>query len=207
MTTQTAAPTLPVVPPFTVASRAKAQKLAKLLYGPTGRCFKIAATQVAIGFCLGGEPTHVTKGASYTEALNLPIESYLKGGKDYKDTIKRFAAVAPHAEVQEFVEPALKQFPEYEAMLRAQRAARDPGTIVAKLLAKAKAQNDAKEEAAKLAKEKNETLLGLQEKLGGPNMALPILGRSVVVVEGRMDALRAAVANRPELDGKVIVVG
>jgi hypothetical protein len=144
MTTQT-----PVAEPFSVASRAKAQKLAKLLYGPNGRCFINQMQGVAVGMETGKVRAAFGKGKTFTEALYLPIETYLKGGKDYDATLKRLQQVAVHAEIQEFVIPALKQFPEYEAMLKAQRLNRDPGTILARLLAKAKRQEESAAEARK----------------------------------------------------------
>jgi hypothetical protein len=130
------APEVPEAPPleFKVKNRSRAQKLAKLLYGPLGRCFKVksynvkvdekdgAATYkrhlhgVAVGTEQGDKRTIIGAGKTYTEALTEPIRQYVMGGKDLAETRKRFESVVgpnfrePYCEPWVFAEAAFAQF-------------------------------------------------------------------------------------------------
>lgn len=124
-------PKPPPPPPFSVKNRSRAQKLAKVLYGPMARVWinrsfnrKVAELEAGtkyqrdVGVCVGTEQGAIkrilTGGKDFSEALKAPTETYVKGATDYDETKKRFRAVTPFADVQEFVLDALKQFPEYQ---------------------------------------------------------------------------------------------
>jgi hypothetical protein len=121
-------PKLPPPPPFSVKNRTRAQKLAKVLYGPMARVWVnrlVPLTSrpdalVGLGFGVqvgteqGANKTILAQGETFSVALKLPTETYVKGATDYDETKKRFRAVTPFADVQEFVLDALKQFPEYQ---------------------------------------------------------------------------------------------
>lgn len=129
------------VPPFTVKNRSRAQKLAKLLYGPLGRCFKVKTYNfqtsrgvagvdatigtferrgpgVAVGTEQGDKRIIIGAGQDFTEALREPIRQYVMGGKTLEETRKRFEAVVgtnfrePLCVPFEFAEAAFAQFKE-----------------------------------------------------------------------------------------------
>ena len=122
----------PPPPPFSVKNRSRAQKLAKVLYGPMARVWinrsvnvkvseadgktewKRIETGVHAGVEQGTFKNVLAMGENFNAAFRGPVETYVKGATDYDETKKRFRAVTPFADVQEFVLDALKQFPEYQ---------------------------------------------------------------------------------------------
>lgn len=123
--------------PFGVPSRSRAQKLAKVLYGPQARVWinrsfnrKIAegfseeeqmrtvTLQREVGICVGteqgAEKQILSGGKDFSEALRLPTETYIKGGLDYEDTRKRIRTVSSFCNQICFIEDALGQFQEYQ---------------------------------------------------------------------------------------------
>lgn len=121
-------PAAPPPPPaFSVPSRSKAQKLAKVLYGPLARVWinrlvpmsdpdgaAKTAFGVQVGTEQGSEKKIIAQGETFSVALKAPTETYLKGGSNYDETKARFRTVFQFADASEFVVGALKQFPEYE---------------------------------------------------------------------------------------------
>jgi hypothetical protein len=121
----------PPVPPFMVPNRSRAERLAKLLWGPTARvwinrtvvpypgaeplhgCVQVGIPDVKLPPDYSG-PKHSVKaeGLTFSDALHDAVKQYVKGGNSYEDTKARIRRVAVDALVEEFVEEALSQFPE-----------------------------------------------------------------------------------------------
>jgi hypothetical protein len=134
------APTLPESPgatvtpakPFSCPNRSRAERVAKLLFGVSGRTWIGRSVRlgmeygsgVEIGTEIGATKKTLGEGYDFTEALAPLVESYLKGGNSYEDTKKRLVkmqiALGPNGCLESFVEPALSQFKaEYEAAKQA----------------------------------------------------------------------------------------
>lgn len=140
-TTQTAAvedggaKQAPVLPPFTVANRSRAQRIAKLVYGPQGRVWLnrdvntkvsddtyVRAIGVRVGVEIQGKAQFYVGGKDFTEALKQVAEEYLAGAPSYADVKKRIRAldIAGAQNLGTIGEEALKRFPEeYEKELAA----------------------------------------------------------------------------------------
>lgn len=120
-------PKMPPPPPFSIKNRSRAQKLAKVLYGPQARVWinrLVPVTDpdatpkttfgVQVGTERGAEKKILAQGETLSAALRVPVETYVKGGSDYGDTKKRLREMSLYADVWEFVTPALRQFDEYK---------------------------------------------------------------------------------------------
>lgn len=108
--------------PFVVQSRSRAQKLAKLLYGPLARVWvRKDAKQIEVGTEQGAEKKKLAEGKDFSEAFKIPTETYIKGGLDYEDTRKRIRTVSSFCNPLCFIEDALTQFPEYQNAKKAEQ--------------------------------------------------------------------------------------
>lgn len=125
------APTPP--PPFQVPNRSRAQRVAKVLYGPTARVwlnrvvnvavksdgisttFERQEKAVVIGTEVGQDRLFQTSGDDFSDALKVPVLDYINQATSYADAKKRINTMyAAGADVSEFAETALSVWPEYD---------------------------------------------------------------------------------------------
>lgn len=119
-------------PPFKVYNRTRAQKLAKRLFGLNARVWikrpiefvenappmtpkPGAQLGVWVGLETGSTKEVLTIGKDFSAALRNNVEIFVKGAGTYDGTKERLREMSAFADVTEFVIPALKQFPQYEA--------------------------------------------------------------------------------------------
>lgn len=85
---------------FEILNYSRARHLAKLLYGPLARVW-VGRTDlgapVVVGTEQNGVKTVKTQGDSFTQALHLPVTSYVVSGANEPERVANLKAVAPYA--------------------------------------------------------------------------------------------------------------
>jgi hypothetical protein len=85
---------------FSVKNRSRAEKVAKILYGPTARFWMNRGDGVQVGVEKNGEGTVIGTGKNFAEALRRDIQDYLK---DDATAWERAKQLFVYADVTEFL--------------------------------------------------------------------------------------------------------
>ena len=133
----------PQFPPFHVHNRSRAQRLARMILGPTARVWGAVKLSpepgapmgigVRIGFQNGDKKNIVAEGKDFTDALQALVKSYLTTAPTFAEAQDRLWKVGNQAPVGNFQEETLGRFPtEYAALkkkIAAEKAAEEQAAL------------------------------------------------------------------------------
>lgn len=106
--------------PFEVKNRSRAERIAKVLFGPNTRSWinrdvRDGVRGVQIGTEKGSAKEVFVDGVNFTEALRLSVKAYLNAAETYEDAKKRISTMSSDCDVREFADGTLSRFPQYLA--------------------------------------------------------------------------------------------
>jgi hypothetical protein len=89
-------PDIAQFPPFNIPNRTRAERVVDKLYGVGARLRfpkKTNAGSVQVVLQEGDKCTVLRQAASINELLSEPVESYVRGGRDLEDTVRRIRSL------------------------------------------------------------------------------------------------------------------